>query len=501
MNDKELGLDVFEMADDEEIKRIAADCPASPEEKERMFKLSQKIYNERTNESNEAHADEVSGVEQYKKPIWHKIVSAAAALALVAGLGAGGYMLARNKGADNHFASGENSQVQESAESNYPFGSLENERVRMTCSAIAPAVVELTPEKVSELASILEKLSWEEIEEPKFADGEYSVLYFYNNGEPYKLDVGNGIIRYFENYETKPKIYSGSEQLAKFISAIDLVPDDFLYDMDDDSAEDFVNEVWTFDKKDITIDESSVNDEEKPIPDFTAMNIELAKKQLKELGFNSQVKKEENSEIQPNYVIKTEPKAGTKLKQGDTVTLYVSLGTDASGVITVDDYIGKAADDAAIMAGYKGFKVYTYEIPSNEPQGTVVEQYPAAGTEAVSGGNVTLFTSKGGYTAGEITYKFIVPDDINGRYAVDFIWTDGDGITKVESSGNFVLPEYGNVVLTEISGKGNGCEATAYLTKLNNEKKAELGHYIFDFDKGNYIIEDDDIAGAFEAIK
>ena len=56
------------------------------------------------------------GVEQYKKPIWHKIVSAAAALALVAGLGAGGYMLARNKGADNHFAGGENSQVQEAAE-------------------------------------------------------------------------------------------------------------------------------------------------------------------------------------------------------------------------------------------------------------------------------------------------------------------------------------------------------------------------------------------------
>ena len=50
------------------------------------------------------------------------------------------------------------------------------------------------------------------------------------------LDVGNGIIRYYENYETEPKIYSGSEQLAKFISAIDLDPDDFLYDTDNDSA-------------------------------------------------------------------------------------------------------------------------------------------------------------------------------------------------------------------------------------------------------------------------
>ncbi|WP_164174384.1 PASTA domain-containing protein [Ruminococcus flavefaciens] len=501
MNDKELGLDVFEMADDEEIKRIAADCPASPEEKERMFKLSQKIYNERTNESNEAHADEVSGVEQYKKPIWHKIVSAAAALALVAGLGAGGYMLARNKGADNHFAGGENSQVQEAAESNYPFGSLENERVRMTCSAIAPAVVELTPEKVSELASLLEEESWEETDEPNMADGEYYMLFFYNNGKSYELIImPHNNIQFDTLVASDGKIYIGGSKIYDFLHTIKFEPDDFLYDMDNDSAEDFVNEVWTFDKKDITIDESSVNDEEKPIPDFTAMNIELAKEQLKERGLNSQVIKVGSTEIQPNYVIRTEPEAGEKLKQGDTVILYVSMGSEGENV-TVDDYIGKMAEDASIMAGYKNFKVSTYEIPSREPQGAVVEQYPKAGDKAAAGGIVTLFTSKGGYTAGEITYRFIVPDDINGRYAVDFIWTDGDGITKAESSGNFVLPEYGNVVLTEISGKGNECEATAYLTNLENNKKAELGHYILDFDKGDYTVIDEDIEGAFEAIK
>ena len=57
------------------------------------------------------------------------------------------------------------------------------------------------------------------------------------------------------------------------------------------------------------------------------------------------------------------------------------------------------------------------------------------------------------------------------------------------------------MVLTEISGKGNECEATAYLTNLENNKKAELGHYILDFDKGDYTVIDEDIEGAFEAIK
>lgn len=494
MNDKELGLDVFEMADDEEIKRIAADCPASPEEKKRMFKLSQKIYNERTNESNEAHADEVSGVEQYKKPIWHKIVSAAAALALVAGLGAGGYLLARNKGADNHFAGGENSQVQEAAESNYPFGEID--RVRMLCPAIAPAAIELESEDLNELVTMLYDLPWEELSDKQTAEGENSLLHIYNNNDPYLLIVNmlDGSIMYCKDADgkTETKHYSGSEKIIQFLNSIELDPEKFLNAIGDLSAKNNSSDIWKY----VHVG----NKEAFSVPELMGKNIELAKQELRERGYEYEVKKEKNDEVQPNYVIRTEPEAGTELRKGDTVTLYVSMGSEGENV-TVDDYIGKMAEDASIMAGYKNFKVFTYEIPSNEPQGTVVEQYPAAGTEAVSGGNVTLFTSKGGYTAGEITYRFIVPDDINGRYAVDFIWTDGDGITKVESSGNFVLPEYGNVVLTEISGKGNGCEATAYLTNLNNDKKAELGHYIFDFDKGDYTVIDEDIEGAFEAIK
>ncbi len=498
MNDKELGLDILENADDEEIRRIAADCPVSSEEMERMFKLSRKIYNERTNESNEAHAVEVSGVEQYKKPIWHKIVSAAAALALVAGLGAGGYMLARNKGADNHFAGGENSQVQEAAESNYPFGSLENERVRMTCSAIAPAVIELEPEQVSELASLLNKLQWKEIKDKEPAEGEFSLLYIYNNNDPYLLMVSmmDSSIMHCKltDGEIESRLYSGSDELARFLNTIELEPEKLLYDIDDFS-EDTIREVWTYEHRDISVDAEGIE-----LPDFTAMNVGLAKEQLKIRGLNYQVMKVENTEVKPNYVIRTEPEAGEKLKQGDTVILYVSMGSDGTAV-EMPDFTGMTVDDAAIRSGYLGLKVITEYVPSSEHIDTVVRQSPEAGTEVASGENITLYISMGEFTDGAVTHKVTVPDDINGRYAVDFIWTDGDGITKVESSGNYVLPEYGNVVLTEISGKGNGCEATAYLTNLENNKKAELGHYILDFDKGDYTVIDEDIEGAFEAIK
>lgn len=165
------------------------------------------------------------------------------------------------------------------------------------------------------------------------------------------------------------------------------------------------------------------------------------------------------------------------------------------------DFTGMTVDDAAIRSGYFGLKVITEYVPSSEHIDTVVRQSPEAGTEVASGENITLYISMGEFTDGAVTHKVTVPDGINGRYAVDFIWTDGDGITKVESSGNFVLPEYGNEVLTEISGKGNGCEATAYLTNLSDYKRAIIGHYIFNFDNGTYTIEDEDIEGAFNEVQ
>ena len=77
MNDKDINLDALENADEDTIKKIAADCPASDEEKERMFAMSRKIYKERTMESNNINDMEVSGVDVYKRPAWLKFAAAA----------------------------------------------------------------------------------------------------------------------------------------------------------------------------------------------------------------------------------------------------------------------------------------------------------------------------------------------------------------------------------------------------------------------------------------
>ena len=497
MNDKELGLEVFEKADDEEMKRIAADCPASDAEKERKFKLSQKIYSEKTNEISEAPAEVVSGVEQYKKPIWHKIVSAVAALALVAGLGTGGYLLARRSGGNSQFAGGDITLSDaESKVSNYPFGEID--RVRMSNAAIAPAAIELESEDLNELVSMLDELPWEDMGDKEPAEGEVTMLFVYNNGDPYMLMVmADSSVAYCRSTEdgSGNKLYAGSEKLSQFLYSIELEPDKFLYDIDDISEEDTISEVWTY--------QHVGNKEAFSVPDLYNKNIELAKQELRERGYEYEVCKMESTEVQPNYVIRTEPEAGTELRKGGTVTLYVSQGADAGGIFIVPDFTGKTVDDGVIEAGYRNLKVTTFPVPSDEKEGTIIEQYPAKDTKLSEGqDDIVFFVSQGSITEGEVAYRFIIPKDIvlgSGRYSIDFIYEDEDGKINAVTAGTHELTPDVPVFLYRIQGKGNGKKVTAVITDEKTDKKANLGHYIFDFDNGTYTIEDEDIEGAFEA--
>ncbi len=97
MKDMELDLDILENADDSEIKRIAEFNSVPDSAKERMFDISRKIYNEKTNTNARSNGIEVSGVEQYRKTVWQKFVAAAAALVLTAGAVSGGAWLIRNR--------------------------------------------------------------------------------------------------------------------------------------------------------------------------------------------------------------------------------------------------------------------------------------------------------------------------------------------------------------------------------------------------------------------
>jgi hypothetical protein len=196
MNDKELNLDALENADEETIKIIAADCPASDEEKERMFAMSRKIYKERTKESEYKNEVEVSGVDVYKRPVWLKFAAAAAAVAIAAGAITGGSILLKRHRTPHIVESSEPSAFAMS-----PFGDLSSCKVRLSNAGIAPAVFEPREEKRKALLTALNEGDWNKISpDTPLPDGETELIYLKDGDRKFLLTLyGDHTIAYSDS--------------------------------------------------------------------------------------------------------------------------------------------------------------------------------------------------------------------------------------------------------------------------------------------------------------
>lgn len=92
------------------------------------------------------------------------------------------------------------------------------------------------------------------------------------------------------------------------------------------------------------------------------------------------------------YVYKQSPAGGRTVKQGQTVTLTVSLGTK---YITMDDYAHMAQDAAMEALQNLGLYVVVHQqVDTSVAVGTVIRTEPAAGEQVESGSSVTLYVSR-----------------------------------------------------------------------------------------------------------
>lgn len=93
--------DFFDDPDDAFIDRITEEYPIlDTDKKERLYAMSKDKYNsDIKNDKN--NGTEVSGVESYHKPLWHKVLSAvAAAIVVIGGVGGGVLLLGKGGGVD-----------------------------------------------------------------------------------------------------------------------------------------------------------------------------------------------------------------------------------------------------------------------------------------------------------------------------------------------------------------------------------------------------------------
>lgn len=115
------------------------------------------------------------------------------------------------------------------------------------------------------------------------------------------------------------------------------------------------------------------------LSDYRSEEYKKVETELKKKGLKVELEFQKDASIVEDFVIKTEPAAGTTVKSGATVILYVSNGIEVE-TVTVPNLIGKTLDDAKKLIESENLVVgnVSYES-SNSKEGNVIRQNIAGG--------------------------------------------------------------------------------------------------------------------------
>ena len=174
--------------------------------------------------------------------------------------------------------------------------------------------------------------------------------------------------------------------------------------------------------------------------DVIGRSFDDAQTELKGLGLKVDRKDVANDQVDKGLVSDTDPKAGTSVDKGSTVTLTVSSGAPN---VNLPDVRGMNFDDARIRLENAGFVVRRTDVPDDKiAKDRVISQDPGAGVASAQGSTVTLTVSSG-------PAKVTVPDE-KGKESADAANDLGNlGLktaTKSEASDSV---DQGKVIRTE----------------------------------------------------
>ena len=125
------------------------------------------------------------------------------------------------------------------------------------------------------------------------------------------------------------------------------------------------------------------------VPRVVGETENAATSQLENAGFVVSQKPQPNSTAPQGQVVSQNPKAGTSVSKGSSITIYVS-----GGGAQVPSVIGDPMATAQQILSGAGFNVITKTVqgPAGTTPGNVFEQNPSGGT-APTGSNVTIFVA------------------------------------------------------------------------------------------------------------
>ena len=179
----------------------------------------------------------------------------------------------------------------------------------------------------------------------------------------------------------------------------DEVPKGYIIDQDPVAGE--VRKVLPGKQKceiDLTV---SLGERTVVLADYAVRDYRLVENELRKLGLRVKTENVENSIYEIGYVVRTEPEAGTVLRQNDTVTIYVSHGSESAKTV-VPDFVGKNEAEAYVLALDNRITVgrVTYEKYWSAV-GTVLRQSVEARSQVSEFETVDMVVSGGAYYTGD----------------------------------------------------------------------------------------------------
>jgi beta-lactam-binding protein with PASTA domain len=128
------------------------------------------------------------------------------------------------------------------------------------------------------------------------------------------------------------------------------------------------------------------------VPAVANLPQEQAIKELEDAALKANVDRENSDQVKEGFAIRTVPREATEVTRGTRVRLLVSAGPEQ---VTVPQVIGLSGDSAELRLRDEGLDAAVREQESDEPEGQVIAQDPAAGTRVDRGATVTITLSLG----------------------------------------------------------------------------------------------------------
>ena len=196
------------------------------------------------------------------------------------------------------------------------------------------------------------------------------------------------------------------------------------------------------------------------VPSVIGDSEEEAKATLEAAGFDVETRSDYSDSVEKGKVMIQTPEADTKGKEGDTVTITISLGTETIDVPNVTNKSQSAAQSTLENSGLSAGSIS--EEPSDTvKKGNVISSDPAAGTKVNKGAKVNLVIS-----TGKATYSY--SDEVDVMNSDTY---DSNYVVLTVANGNKVK-SWTITEATDISASGI-TTSTGTLTYYSDSSESE----------------------------